>query len=761
MRKILGLLILVATSAAEAKLSLVSVNFDQNIDSPRWMFDAKTKVSSGALVQNLVKAKKSLLANDRSACLSALAKAYSLGKSLGPWISWNQLQCAQLPDKAGVFSVRALSMAIEKVQSQPQWLLSGPHAQLLQGAYVSALQVLAEQQSKVNRPQAWKTLDRLQQHKGWLKTEERAKIYRLAGELSFIEQNLPAAQDFFLRSISEKDNPELRAKVDLIRATLLGRKKEPLVTKATSETQPASVPVREDLGVSEEEREIYVRMNRALETQDYISSVEDAIALIKKFPGGQRASEASDRVLDIYLSVVGKGEDKFLVVRERIVKEMANADAARLSRWANNAYARGSYLDALDLAEKAYAKFDGHPDSTKMALLAGEAAQAAGEYETARKNFEKLVLKHTGTKEAAEATFRLGLIEFRNRRYNDAAAFFERVLALRQGVSWEYRALYWQWRSRQKIDEPKSREYAQPLIEKFPLSYYGLRAQLELNGGEMQLSTKKIPAKLEMRLLQTEHLAWERLNILLKAGWFREAEEELQMLPQPTSNEERVLHAKLWAASLRYDLAIQILNKVFEENPSFVNARILKIVFPLEYSSSIVRESKANGLHADWVRSLIRQESSFRPAAKSTANALGLMQLLPSTAQELARDFKIKDFSPGESLLNPEINIRLGSAYLSRMIRSFGGNMPLALAAYNAGPTRLRRWLMARKDLSSLEMSASSAPEVEVWIDEMPWEETSFYVKAILRNWLIYRLLDGSKLSQTEPIWVDAKSTAR
>jgi soluble lytic murein transglycosylase len=94
------------------------------------------------------------------------------------------------------------------------------------------------------------------------------------------------------------------------------------------------------------------------------------------------------------------------------------------------------------------------------------------------------------------------------------------------------------------------------------------------------------------------------------------------------------------------------------------------------------------------------------------------------------------------------------------MIRGFGGSVPLGLAAYNAGPTRVRKWLSARKDLEGTESAKSSTPEAEIWVDELPWEETSFYVKAILRNWIIYRLLDGSKVKLSEPIWIDEKATA-
>ena len=152
----------------------------------------------------------------------------------------------------------------------------------------------------------------------------------------------------------------------------------------------------------------------------------------------------------------------------------------------------------------------------------------------------------------------------------------------------------------------------------------------------------------------------------------------------------------------------------------------------------------------------MRQESSFRHDVKSSANAVGLMQLLPTTAAELAKDHRLKDYSV-ESLLDPEVNIKLGAIYLSRLIKTFNGNIPIALAAYNTGQGRMRRWMSSRRDIGPLENLKTSAPEVEVWIDEMPWDETSFYVKAILRNWMIYKLLDGSKVTLSEPIWVDAK----
>ncbi len=739
----------VAQGAKAASVTVVTVSLDQSIDAPRWMFDTKAKVKGGPLIEAMVEAKRAQTKADRVKCISSLDKAMKLGKSLGPWIVLNQIQCSLIRDKAGKISVPALQKSLAAIEAQPRWLLFGPSVSELRKAYVQGLLALSEAQLKGDRNAAWKTLDRLHQIKGWLNVDERASAYRWAGELAFIEQNLSAAQDFLLRSLNERESADLRTRVESIRSTLLGKKAAPA-------EKPGIAKTNDELGLSEEEKEIYLRMMRAFETQDYVSAIEDGVMLIQKFPGGKRASEASDRVLEIYLSLSNKTDEKYRHVRETVVKEMGKADGGRLARWANNAFARGNYIDALNLAEQSYEKLNGHPDGTKVLLLAGEAAVASGEYNDAQEHFDKLLKMHAGTPEAAEATFRLGLLEYRRKKYPQAVAYFERLLALRAGADFEYRALYWQWRTLQKVDPARASVQAQLLVTKYPLSYYGLRAKGELNGGVIQLGNKAVSVKAELRLLESERLAWERLGMLLKAGWFKEAEKELDSLPEPQSNEERLVRAKYWAATLRYDVAMQIMNQVFEGDPSLLQTPVLKIIFPDEYLPCISREAKNTGVSPEWILSLIRQESSFRFDVKSPANAVGLMQLLPSTAQEIAKEYKLKDYG-ADSLLNPDVNIKLGSVYLSRLIKQFNGNIPIALAAYNAGQGRMRRWLASRKDVSPLDNPATSSPEVEVWIDELPWDETSFYVKAILRNWLIYKLLDGSKVSLSEPIWMDAK----
>jgi soluble lytic murein transglycosylase len=130
------------------------------------------------------------------------------------------------------------------------------------------------------------------------------------------------------------------------------------------------------------------------------------------------------------------------------------------------------------------------------------------------------------------------------------------------------------------------------------------------------------------------------------------------------------------------------------------------------------------------IAALIGQESTFDPSARSVANAVGLMQVLPSTGSRLARSLGVRRFSTS-SLTVPETNIRLGTLYFSRLVAQFGG-AHFALASYNAGENRVIRWKAERPGVADDE-----------FIDDIPFPETQNYVKRILGTAEDYRLLYG------------------
>ena len=153
------------------------------------------------------------------------------------------------------------------------------------------------------------------------------------------------------------------------------------------------------------------------------------------------------------------------------------------------------------------------------------------------------------------------------------------------------------------------------------------------------------------------------------------------------------------------------------------------LLFPQPYWPELVANAKKNGLDPYLVASLIRQESEFNAGAVSRANAYGLMQLLPSVGKSMAKKQKIRHFKTSD-LLNPQVNLELGTANLKQVLDRFGGQVEYALAAYNAGDTPVRRW-----------MSSNDYKDIPEFVESIPYSETREYVQAILRNREMYRIL--------------------
>jgi soluble lytic murein transglycosylase len=167
----------------------------------------------------------------------------------------------------------------------------------------------------------------------------------------------------------------------------------------------------------------------------------------------------------------------------------------------------------------------------------------------------------------------------------------------------------------------------------------------------------------------------------------------------------------------------------------------LELRFPLAFAEPMVARARANDLQPSWLFAVARQESAFMTDARSRAGALGLMQLMPQTARMTARRSGIP-YSNTWQLLDYEKNIEIGSSYLREMYERFGRNRILASAAYNAGPTRVDRWLSERP----------SAP-ADVWIEAIPFSETRGYVQ----NVLAYSVIYGERMGLRQPLLLDAE----
>lgn len=159
----------------------------------------------------------------------------------------------------------------------------------------------------------------------------------------------------------------------------------------------------------------------------------------------------------------------------------------------------------------------------------------------------------------------------------------------------------------------------------------------------------------------------------------------------------------------------------------------LNLRFPLAYAGPVENQARERGLDPALVYSLIRRESAFDAYAKSGVGALGLMQLMPTTGEQVARDLR-EAWSSERSLLEPDTNVRYGTAYFRGLLERFGQHVALAAAAYNAGPNRVERWLPSLKSLPA-----------DIWIETIPFTETRQYVSAVLSYAVIYRARLGGE----------------
>jgi len=150
--------------------------------------------------------------------------------------------------------------------------------------------------------------------------------------------------------------------------------------------------------------------------------------------------------------------------------------------------------------------------------------------------------------------------------------------------------------------------------------------------------------------------------------------------------------------------------------------------FPAPFHQTVTRQADRQQLASSLIYSIIRRESAFYPQARSPAGAQGLMQLMPNTAREVAQKHGLSSFNPRDAL-DTDINIQLGSAYLAELVNRYDHPV-LAIAAYNAGPSRVNQWLVRLNDSNSIE--------ADQWVDTLPFFETRRYVRQVLEHKLVY-----------------------
>ncbi len=171
---------------------------------------------------------------------------------------------------------------------------------------------------------------------------------------------------------------------------------------------------------------------------------------------------------------------------------------------------------------------------------------------------------------------------------------------------------------------------------------------------------------------------------------------------------------------------------LLEKRDGVLDRRVLQLIFPLLYRDLIEREAGVHDVDPWFLAGLVRQESAFRSTAESWVGATGLGQIMPATGRWLAPSVGVRSYE--QRLLEvPEVNLRMAAYYIGEQLDRFDGKRDLALAAYNAGPSRAARW----------RTQYDRDENVDLFRERIPFDETRHYVKIVLRNAYVYDRLYG------------------
>ena len=389
----------------------------------------------------------------------------------------------------------------------------------------------------------------------------------------------------------------------------------------------------------------------------------------------------------------------------------------------------------------------------------------AGNRDRERALLRDLVDNHLDSDLRSEALFRLFWSYWTDGKATQGLAVLDQLAAHPdpEGAE-EERARYWRARvllepqpGQSDLAKAASREAARGdliwLVQERPLTYHGLLARGRL--GELDPARfQRLQAEEDQRLAAELH-ARSALHAgalardphllaaveLIRLGLNQEASRELTAvdraparaaLDSEAGQEPLTLLAELYARAGDFRNAHALvrtdLRALLRRPGSALSLRAASLAYPLAFREAIARVAKSSSIPPDLLQALMREESALDPRALSSTGALGLTQVMPATARMLARKLKIKGYQTA-SLYDPEINIRIGGAYLGELYARFQ-HPALALASYNAGPGAVSGWMKARGTL-----------QLDAWVEEIPLDETRGYVKRCLRSFAAYQFL--------------------
>ncbi|MBN8542858.1 MAG: lytic transglycosylase domain-containing protein [Alphaproteobacteria bacterium] len=369
--------------------------------------------------------------------------------------------------------------------------------------------------------------------------------------------------------------------------------------------------------------------------------------------------------------------------------------------------------------------FSDHPQRARIAALAARKGVRTEVAQREKPLSGAGYIDHLGAKSMPAGWYH-GLSLWRSKSYDKAAVQFEKVATTSSLNEWHKAAAYfWAHRSYERAENDRAEDMLD-LAAEYPTTFYGMLANAKLNhSGNWMAAAPYVPSSLRR---QPSVL---RAQALASIGRENEAEEELRAIFSTLPRHERKAMVTLASEFNLPNLQVRLskMKELTDEEALFAS-------YPMPAAVAEVQTTVDSAM----IFAISRQESGFRPNVASHAGAVGMMQVLPSTANHIARSLGTELASSDVSragLQNADINVRLGAAYIQMLMREphINGSWIHAIASYNAGPGAVASWARLTRNVD----------DPLLYIESIPYSETRNYVVQVLAHYWVYQHLMGEQ----------------
>ncbi len=475
---------------------------------------------------------------------------------------------------------------------------------------------------------------------------------------------------------------------------------------------------------------------------------------------GADLSEAERLTLARALGGSGAPDAAVREYRRLSASEDPEIAARALSAWAAVRRRQGRHGDVRTLEDRLVERFPSSPEALDVVFFRADDHHDAGKLDDALEGYRRVVGMAPSADRAGLARMRWGQIHLSRGEARQALSVFTSYLdEFPSGRRWE-EAAFWAARAAAQIgDEQVSEAHAVRIRRESPLSYYAFLSAAAPSAGQAERAFASEVG--EASAAGTWSPSWPpaAAGTPAEAGppstWLASEMGVLAMLEAAGLHEGATARVDAMTAAVEdsdegtFALAVALAEVGRTRDAIGLGWRLrgrgrawdrplLKLVFPFPHRELVEARAAELGLDPFLVAGLIRQESAFDAEAVSSAGAVGLMQVIPSTGRQLARAAGPPGFDSG-MLVVPEVNVHLGALFLSELVDRYDGVLSLVLSAYNAGPARANRW-----------RGFPEAEDPRRFTERIPFFETRAYVKNVVRNRALYAWLHGDAESARE-----------